>query len=70
MNEVKSGGMKIAKAAEFLDLSEHTLRDMADRGEIPCHRLNRQRYFSVDELKRWIISREDWVKRGQDQKAS
>lgn len=60
MNIVEPRAMKAAEAAKYLNLSPGKLRGMSDRGEIPCKRLGKYRYFSKADLDMWVTSLPDW----------
>jgi excisionase family DNA binding protein len=59
--ESKPVAMKITEAAAYLNISLNKLREISDLGEIPCKKLNRDRYFSVQDLDKWIEDLPTWV---------
>lgn len=61
MKEIKRAAMKVSVAARYLNISQSRLRDLSDRGAIPCKRLNRERYFSVSDLDNWVANLPDWA---------
>lgn len=44
----------VAELAARLALSERTVRDMLNRGEIPCYRIGPQRRIDPADLRRWL----------------
>lgn len=60
MKEIKPAALKTAEASQYLNISESTLRALSDKGDIPCRRLNKQRYFSLKDLDRWMASLPSW----------
>lgn len=61
MKPLQRAAMKIGSAAKYLDVSEETLRSMSDRGDVPCKRLNRSRYFLIEDLDKWRRQLPDWT---------
>ncbi len=57
-------GFQVNEAAEYLSMHPQTLRRMADRGEIPCRRVNKHRVFLLEDLDRWLESQPKWVAHG------
>jgi excisionase family DNA binding protein len=49
----------VAQLASRLSLSERTVRDMLNRGEIPCYRIGPQRRIDPDDLRRWLEQRRE-----------
>lgn len=49
----------VAELATRLALSERTVRDMLNRGEIPCCRIGPQRRIDPDDLRRWLEQRKE-----------
>jgi excisionase family DNA binding protein len=64
MQEIKPAAMKISEAAAYLGIGKDVLRQMADKGSVPCKRLNKERYFIVRDLDAWLKCREDWAENG------
>lgn len=60
MNAIESRAMKAGEAAKYLNMSPGMLRGMSDRGEIPCKRLGKYRYFLREDLLKWQSSLPDW----------
>jgi excisionase family DNA binding protein len=61
MKEIKPAALKTAEAAAYLNLSQKTVRDLSDTGEIECLRLGRDRYFTIKALDSFIASLPKWV---------
>lgn len=59
--EGKPAALKIKEAAQYLNISKNTLRNMSDLGEIPCKKLNGVRYFNAEDLDKWIEALPTWV---------
>lgn len=49
----------VAQLASRLSLSERTVRDMLNRGEIPCYRIGPQRRIDPDDLRQWLEQRRE-----------
>jgi len=49
----------VAELAARLALSERTVRDMLNRGEIPCYRIGPQRRIDPADLRRWLEQRRE-----------
>lgn len=49
----------VGELAARLSLSERTVRDMLNRGEIPCYRIGPQRRIDPDDLRRWLEQRRE-----------
>jgi len=61
MKEIKPAALKIKEACKYLQIGSTRLRELADLGDIPCRRLNRERYFRIEDLDRWLESLPPWV---------
>lgn len=63
-------GVKIRKAAQLLGMSANTLRQKSDLGEIPCKKIGRDRYYSVEALHEWVRTLPNWrADNGNNQQA-
>ena len=49
----------VGQLASRLSLSERTVRDMLNRGEMPCYRIGPQRRIDPDDLRRWLEQRRE-----------
>jgi excisionase family DNA binding protein len=49
----------VAELAARLALSERTVRDMLNRGEVPCYRIGPQRRIDPADLRRWLEQRRE-----------
>lgn len=49
----------VASLAKKLAISERTIRDMLNRGEIPCYRIGAQRRIDPADVKRWLDARRE-----------
>jgi excisionase family DNA binding protein len=49
----------VGELAARLALSERTVRDMLNRGEIPCYRIGPQRRIDPEDLRRWLEQRRE-----------
>jgi len=49
----------VAELAVRLALSERRVRDMLNRGEIPCYRIGPQRRIDPADLRRWLEQRRE-----------
>ena len=49
----------VAQLASRLSLSERTVRDVLNRGEIPCYRIGPQRRIDPDDLRQWLEQRRE-----------
>jgi excisionase family DNA binding protein len=49
----------VTQLASRLSLSERTVRDMLNRGEIPCYRIGPQRRIDPDDLRQWLEQRRE-----------
>jgi excisionase family DNA binding protein len=49
----------VVQLASRLSLSERTVRDMLNRGEIPCYRIGPQRRIDPDDLRQWLEQRKE-----------
>jgi excisionase family DNA binding protein len=49
----------VAQLASRLSLSKRTVRDMLNRGEIPCYRIGPQRRIDPDDLRQWLEQRRE-----------
>ncbi|MHB1568866.1 MAG: helix-turn-helix domain-containing protein [Solirubrobacteraceae bacterium] len=49
----------MAELAARLALSERTVRDMLNRGEIPCYRIGPQRRIDPVDLRQWLEQRRE-----------
>ena len=66
MKEVKRAALTINEAAQMLGISVNTLRQMTDRGEIPCKQIGgskkyKRRYFIIKDLENWMCKQPDWA---------
>jgi hypothetical protein len=67
MKEIKAAALKTAEAAAYLGIGIGRVRELSDLGQIPCRKLNRERYFIVRELDQWIERQEKWVRNGNSE---
>lgn len=49
----------VAALAKKLAISERTVRDMLNRGEIPCYRIGPQRRIDPADVRRWLDSKRE-----------
>ncbi len=49
--------MTLAEAAEYVRLTQRTVRGLAQRGEIPCAKLSTRWRFNKAALDSWIAGR-------------
>jgi excisionase family DNA binding protein len=49
----------VTALAKRLALSERTVRDMLNRGEIPCYRIGPQRRIDPADVRRWLEERKE-----------
>lgn len=49
----------VAELAQRLAISERTVRDMLNRGEIPCYRIGPQRRIDPVDVSRWLEQRKE-----------
>jgi excisionase family DNA binding protein len=49
----------VAELAKRLALSERTVRDMLNRGDIPCYRIGPQRRIDPADVRRWLAQRRE-----------
>jgi DNA-binding transcriptional MerR regulator len=66
MKEILPIALKIQEAARKLGISPGRLRELSDTGGIPCKRLNRERYFCVKDLEKWVGTLPDWTEENGD----
>ena len=65
MKEVKPAALTITEASKLLRINVNTIRDMTDRGEVPCRQIGgskkyRRRYFLVKDLENWMQKLPAW----------
>lgn len=49
----------VPSLAKRLALSERTVRDILNRGEIPCYRIGPNRRIDPSDVKRWLEERRE-----------
>lgn len=49
----------VASLAKKLAVSDKTVREMLNRGEIPCYRIGAQRRIDPADVKRWLDARRE-----------
>ena len=49
----------VATLAKKLAISERTVRDMLNRGEIPCYRIGPQRRIDPADVRHWLEQRRE-----------
>jgi excisionase family DNA binding protein len=49
----------VAGLAKMLAISERTVRDMLNRGEIPCYRIGPQRRIHPADVAHWLEQRRE-----------
>jgi excisionase family DNA binding protein len=49
----------VATLAAKLAISERTVREMLNRGEIPCYRIGPQRRIDPADVERWLEQRRE-----------
>jgi excisionase family DNA binding protein len=49
----------VASLAKKLAISERTVREMLNRGEIPCYRIGQQRRIDPVDVRRWLRERKE-----------
>ncbi len=49
----------VTSLAKKLAISERTVRDMLNRGDIPCYRIGAQRRIDPVDVKRWLEQRRE-----------
>jgi excisionase family DNA binding protein len=45
--------------AQKLAISDRTVRDMLNRGELPCYRIGPQRRIDPADVRRWLAERRE-----------
>lgn len=58
---------RVSQAAEYLGISDDTLRKRADMGEIPVYRDHGQRVFKLEDLNQLIDTLPLWNDRNHDE---
>lgn len=57
--EVEQPFYSVPALAKKLALSERTVRDMLNRGEIPCYRIGPQRRIDPADVQAWLKERRE-----------
>jgi excisionase family DNA binding protein len=54
--------LNLNEASDYLGLSKHSIYSYTSRGVIPHYKTGRKIYFSIEELNKWILNKENKIR--------